>query len=82
MKTITAAELDKKFDDGEDVSEYFDWPNARRINWEHELVELELPKDELAELDAEVARLNTSRHRLVSAWVRERLKRHTNSAAE
>ncbi|MBW8320176.1 MAG: hypothetical protein K0M49_21335 [Arenimonas sp.] len=60
MKTITAAELDKKFDDGEDVSEYFDWANARRINWEHELVELELPKDELAELDAEVARLNTS----------------------
>jgi hypothetical protein len=74
MKTITAAELDKKFDDGEDISEYFDWANARRINWEHELVELELPKEELAELDAEAARLNTSRHRLVSLWIRERLQ--------
>ncbi|MGN7293204.1 type II toxin-antitoxin system BrnA family antitoxin [Rhizobium sp. SAFR-030] len=74
MKTITAAEFDRKFDDGEDVSEYFDWANARRVNWEHELVELELPKEELAELDAEVARLGTSRERLVTKWVRERLQ--------
>jgi hypothetical protein len=32
MKTITA-ELDQKFDDGEDVNEYFDWANARHVNW-------------------------------------------------
>ncbi|CAH0341465.1 BrnA antitoxin family protein [Rhizobium sp. CECT 9324] len=81
MKTITATEFDKKFDDGEDVSEYFDWANARRINWEHELVELELPKEELAELDAEAARLNTSRHRLVSLWIRERLQQAPKPAA-
>ena len=74
MKTITAAELDRKFDDGEDVSDYFDWANARRVNWEHELVELELPKAELAELDAEAARLGTTRERLVSQWVRELLE--------
>lgn len=80
MKTISAAELDRKFDDGEDVSEYFDWPNARRVNWEHELVELELCKEELAELDAEATRLGTTRERLVSQWVRERLE--MKSAAE
>jgi hypothetical protein len=82
MKTITAAELDQKFDDGEDVSEYFDWANARRVNWEHELIELDLQKDELSALDAEAARLNTSRHKLVSLWVRERLKQPPKSAAE
>jgi hypothetical protein len=82
MKTITAAELDQKFDDGEDVSDYFDWANARRVNWEHELVELELPKEELYALDAEAARLNTSRHKLVSLWIRERLKQSPPSAAE
>jgi hypothetical protein len=27
---ITAEELDRKFDDGEDVSQYFDWANAKR----------------------------------------------------
>lgn len=26
--TITAKELDEKFDNGEDVSEYFDWSKA------------------------------------------------------
>lgn len=82
MKTITVEELDKKFDDGEDVSEYFDWANARFVNWEHELVELEMPKEELAELDAEVARLNTSRTRLVSQWIRERLEANAADAAE
>ncbi len=82
MKTITAAELDQKFDDGEDVSEHFDWANARRVNWEHELVELELPTEDLSALDAEAARLNTSRHKLVSLWIRERLKQPPKSAAE
>lgn len=82
MKTITAAELDQKFDDGEDVSEYFDWANARRVNWEHELIELDLQKDELFALDAEAARLNTSRNELVSLWIRERLKQSPKSAAE
>lgn len=82
MKTITAAELDQKFDDGEDVSEYFDWANARRVNWDHELIELDLPKEELSALDAEAARLNTSRDKLVSLWIRERLKQPPKSAAE
>ncbi len=82
MKTITAAELDQKFDDGEDVSEYFDWANARHVNWSHQLIQLELPKEELSALDAEAARSNVSRHELVSQWIRERLKQSPKSAAE
>lgn len=31
-KKITAEELDRKFDAGEDVSEYFDFTKARRLN--------------------------------------------------
>lgn len=31
---IKAKELDKKFDDGEDVSEYFDWTKAKRLKQE------------------------------------------------
>ncbi|WP_395515878.1 type II toxin-antitoxin system BrnA family antitoxin [Pseudorhizobium flavum] len=81
MKTISAAELDKKFDDGEDISEYLDWSKARRVDWEHELVELELPKAQLAELDAEVARRGTTRSHLISTWIRERLEK-ASAAAE
>ena len=32
MKPIKASEFDKKFDDGEDVSQYIDFSRARRIN--------------------------------------------------
>lgn len=47
---MKAKDLDKLFDDGEeDVLQYFDVSKTRRINWEHELVELELPKERLAE---------------------------------
>lgn len=80
---MKAKDLDQLFDDGEeDVLQYFDLTKIRRVNWEHELVELDLPAEELSALDAEAARLNTSRHKLVSLWVRERLKQSPKSAAE
>lgn len=28
--TITAEELDRRFDDGEDISQFLDWDKARR----------------------------------------------------
>ena len=74
MKTITIEELDRMFDDGEDISEYLDWDKARLANFERELVELDLLKQRLAELDAEAVRLGTTRDRLVSQWIRERLE--------
>jgi hypothetical protein len=80
---MKAKDLDKLFDDGEeDVLQYFDLTKIRRVNWEHELVELELATEDIAKLDAEAARLNTSRHKLVSLWIRERLKQSPKSAAE
>ena len=42
-ETITAAELDEKFDNGEDVSEYFDWSKARRPNQEARRVNVDFP---------------------------------------
>jgi hypothetical protein len=78
---MKAKDLDKLFDDGEeDVLQYFDVSKTRRINWEHELVELDLPKERLAELDAEAARLNTTRSQLISKWVRERLEKASTAA--
>ncbi|MBU0737573.1 MAG: CopG family transcriptional regulator [Alphaproteobacteria bacterium] len=73
MKTISAEELDKKFDDGEDVSEYFDWVNAWRPN---ELIEtsLHLSALQLRQLDEEAARLGVTREALVAGWIGEKLK--------
>lgn len=73
MKTISAEELDRKFDDGEDISEYLDWSQARRQSQESARVEFDLPAAVLRKLDAEALRLGISRQSLVEKWITERL---------
>jgi hypothetical protein len=77
MKIISAKELDRKFDDGEDISEYLDWSKASRPNQELTPVDFVLPVGVLRELDAEAQRLDVSRQSLMQQWITERL-----SAAE
>ncbi|MDN2583659.1 MULTISPECIES: type II toxin-antitoxin system BrnA family antitoxin [Aquibium] len=74
MKRISATELDKKFDDGEDVSEYFDWSTARRPNREPTLVDVELPTWMVNGLDIEAQRLGITRQALIRTWLEEKLK--------
>lgn len=73
MKTITAAEFDKKFDDGEDISEYLDWEYAWRPNEQVE-TSLHLSVLQLRQLDEEAARLGVTRDALVAGWIGEKLK--------
>ena len=66
---ITAEEFDRRFDAGEDTSDYFDWENAEIIEPEVERIKLELPEWVVASLDETAARLGTTR----DALIRERL---------
>ena len=43
MKTIKAEELDKMFDDGQDISAYIDTSKGKRVNIEQKKVDLDLP---------------------------------------
>ena len=52
-KAITAEEFDRKFDDGEAMSEYLDWSSVRRPGQEVERVTIELPALTLMRLDKE-----------------------------
>ena len=74
MKTITAEELDKKFDDGEDISEYVDWSKATRPGLALVHVDLDLPAGVLSDLDREAMRLGLTRQSLVTRWLKERLE--------
>lgn len=74
MKTITAAELDEKFDNGEDISEYLDWSKASRPNLELKHVDIDLPAWMLRDLDREADRLGVTRQSLVVEWIKERLE--------
>ena len=74
VKTITAEELDEKFDNGEDVSEYFDWSKARRPNLEARRVNVDFPAWMVDRLDKEARHLGVTRQSVIKMWIAERLK--------
>ncbi|NTJ42991.1 CopG family transcriptional regulator [Agrobacterium larrymoorei] len=70
---MNAEEFDRRFDDGEDVSDYVDWSQAIRPGVETEHVEVDLPKWLLKKVDAEASRLGTTRQSLLAELITEKL---------
>lgn len=73
MKTIDAEEFDRRFDAGEDVSEFLDMESARRPGLEQKRVAIDFPTWVVEALDREAKRLGVSRQAVVKVWVVERL---------
>lgn len=74
MKTISAAELDKKFDDGEDINEYIDWSTARRPGLEPKRVNVDFPTWMVTALDREARLLGITRQALIKTGIAEKLR--------
>ncbi|MNE35754.1 type II toxin-antitoxin system BrnA family antitoxin [Agrobacterium tumefaciens] len=74
MKTISAEEFDRKFDQGEDIDEYLDWSTARHAGLDLVRVDINLPENVLRKLDGEATRLGTTRQSLVAKWIVEMLE--------
>ncbi len=74
MKSITAAELDKKFDDGEDISEYFDLSNIRRPGLEAKRVNVDFPNWMVESLDREARKRGVTRQSLIKLWLADKLE--------
>ena len=72
--TITAEEFDRRFDDGEDVSEFFDWSKARRPGLELKRVNVDFPSWVVDGLDREARRLGVTRQSLIKMWIAEKLQ--------
>ena len=72
-KSITAEELDRKFDDGEDISSYVDWSTARRINKESKRVNVDFPCWMVEALDKEADRIGITRQALIKMVMAEKL---------
>ncbi len=72
-ETITAEELDEKFDNGEDVSAYFDWSKARRPNLEPRRVNVDFPAWMVDGLDKQARHLGVTRQSLIKMWIAEKL---------
>ena len=72
-KVISTEEFDKKFDDGEDISEYIDFDSVRPLNAEQKQINLELPLWIVKGLDKEAQRLGVTRQSVIKTWLAEKL---------
>lgn len=72
--TITAKELDRRFDAGEDISEYLDWSKAKRPGLEQRRVNVDIPSWMINSLDLEAKRVGVTRQSIVKVWLAERIK--------
>ncbi len=72
---MKAKELDKKFNNGKDISKYLDLSNARRPKQEQKRVNVDFPLWMVPLLDKEAKRLGVPRQSIIKVWIAERLKK-------
>ncbi|WP_029618670.1 type II toxin-antitoxin system BrnA family antitoxin [Pseudorhizobium marinum] len=82
MKTISAEEFDRKFDDGEDISEYIDWSKATRPNLEPVTMTVTVTLGTKLRLERQARELGVSADSLLEELLREKLDTASVSAAE
>ena len=70
---MKAEELDKKFDEGEDIIPYLDLSTLKRPELEQQQVNVSFPSWMIKKLDQEAQRLGIERQSLVKFWIAERL---------
>lgn len=72
---MKAKELDKIFDEGEDISKHLDITKARRPGQEQKRVNVDFPLWMIQLLDKEARRLGVPRQSIIKVWVAERLEK-------
>lgn len=72
---MKAKELDKKFDDGEDITKFLDLAGAKRPGREQRRVNVDFPVWMIERLDKEARRLGVTRQSIIKVWIADRLKK-------
>jgi macrodomain Ter protein organizer (MatP/YcbG family) len=75
---MKAKELDKKFDDGEDITKYLDLANARRPEQKQKRINVDFPVWMIHSLDKEARRLGVPRQSIIKMWIANRLEKTNN----
>jgi hypothetical protein len=73
---MKAKELDRKFDEGGDISNQLDVSGARRPNQKQRRVNVDFPVWMIEGLDNEARRLGVTRQSIIKVWLAERLEKH------
>ncbi len=71
---MKASDLDKKFDNNEDVLDTFDLENATRPNYAPKRVNVDFPMWMVQSLDHESQRLGITRQSLIKMWIAEKIE--------
>ena len=79
MKKQKATEIDKRFDDGEDVLEYFDLTKIKKPNEEIKRINVDFPIWMVESLDRKARHLGVNRQSVIKMWIAERLESNTPS---
>ena len=75
---MKAKELEKKFDNNEDIIKYLVVSKARRPVQEQKRVNVDFPTWMIHSLDKEAKRLGVPRQSIIKVWIAERLEKlHT-----
>ena len=72
---MKAREIDRKFDEGKDISKYLDITKARRPAQEQKRVNVDFPIWMIHLLDREARRLGVPRQSIIKIWVAEHLEK-------
>ena len=75
---MKASELDKRFDDGEDITSELDLTKVRRPNREQRRVNVDFPTWMIDSLDREARRLGVTRQSIIKVWIAERLEQNAS----
>ena len=73
MDDPTPEELDRMFDDGEDIDPYIDWAKGRRPGLEPRRVNVDLPSWMVDALEREARRVGVPRQSIIKVWLAQRL---------
>lgn len=70
---MKAKDFDKKFDEGQNVTNHLNLSKARRPEQEQKRVNVDFPQWMIHSLDKEARRLGVPRQSIIKVWVAERL---------
>ena len=71
---ISIEEFDRRFEAGEDMTDYLDLTTARRPGLESRRVNLDMPQHMVAKLDTHARRRGVTRQALIKVWLADRLE--------
>ena len=71
---MKAKQLDKRFDEGRDITRFLDLTAARRANQKPRRVNVDFPSWMIHSLDKEADRLGVTRQSIIKVWISERLR--------